>query len=130
MQACDALLDWQATAGDVRAIMPCGKMAAGPPRFPLGLTSFAGANLADDTMTVADDTVDPSFLVAVFSGFSVSTQNAEYRTPRPTRLSHLKSGMSSADSKLPSDLWIYGHVTVYFISSSWPCGGCGPEQYA
>ena len=74
-------------------MMPCGKVATtGPQRFPLGLTSFAGANLADDTMTIADEAAEPSFLVAVFSGFSVSTQSPDQRLPRPTRLSTLRSG--------------------------------------
>ena len=74
----------------MRIIVPCGKAA--PARFSLGLSSFAGANLADDAMTIADETVDPSFLIAVFSGFSVSTQASDGRGPRPTRLSTLKSG--------------------------------------
>ena len=87
----------QVNAGDIRVMMPCSKIAAAgpnsPQNFPPGLSG--AATLADETMTVPDEAVEPTFLVAVFSGFSVSTQSAESRGPRPTRLSNLRSGISS-----------------------------------
>ena len=68
-------------------MMPCSRAAAVG-----GASAFAQAmpSPADENMTQADgEDADPTFLVVVLSGFSVSSQMPDTRTPRPTRLSNL-----------------------------------------
>ena len=67
-------------------MMPCSRAAAvgGAAAF-----AHAASSPADETMTQVEEDVDPTFLVVVLSGFSVSSQMPETRTPRPTRLSNL-----------------------------------------
>jgi len=79
----------QVTAGDIRMMMPCSRAAAAGGAAAFAQTASGLPSPADETMTQAEETMDPTFLVVVLSGFSVSSQMPEHRTPRPTRLSNL-----------------------------------------
>lgn len=113
-----SVLFLQVTAGDIRVIMPCCKTSAvGCPNYPSGLhsTGPGGTTLADDTMTLGENTDEPSFLVAIFSGFSVSTQASDYRSPRPSRCSKLRSGAPPAPHPGPN---LYVSSSEYSASTS------------
>ena len=85
----------QVNAGDIRLMMPCSKAAAVGRAAAFGQTT----TVFDETATTVGDT-EPSFLVVILSGFSVSSQAEEQQRSSPRLMRSTTLGRTGASLRL------------------------------